>query len=794
MRATALVRNALRQHTLRSQSLRTFASSVFPSTRLPTTSKIAPRTVQLQTRRWNATAAAIQEAAALDPTSLTQDAIVENLDPKEAARLDKVRNIGIAAHIDSGKTTVTERVLFYTGRIKDIHEVRGKDAVGAKMDSMDLEREKGITIQSAATFCDWVKKTPDPVTGELKDEKYHINLIDTPGHIDFTIEVERALRVLDGAVMILCAVSGVQSQTVTVDRQMKRYNVPRVSFVNKMDRAGANPWKAVEGINQKLKIPAAAVQIPIGAENEFKGVVDLIRMKAIYSEGQKGEVVREGECPEELRSFAEEKRALLIETLADVDEHIAEVFLDERTPSPDEIKAAIRRATIALKFSPVLMGSALADKSVQPMLDAVIDYLPNPAEVENLALDRKRAEAPVKLVSYNSLPFVGLAFKLEESNFGQLTYIRVYQGSLKKGANVFNARTGQKVKVPRIVRMHSNEMEEVPEIGAGEICAVFGVDCASGDTFTEGGLGYSMNSMFVPDAVISLSITPKNTKDTPNFSKAISRFQREDPTFRVHNDAESGETIISGMGELHLSIYVERMKREYKVEVVTGQPQVAYRETIQSRVAFDHTLKKQTGGAGDYARVVGFLEPTGQLGENEFEQTITGGTISEKFLLACDKGFQQSCITGPLLGHKVLGTYMQINDGATHMTDSSELSFKNATQQAFRKAFLAAQPQVLEPLMKTVITAPNEFQGNIVGLLNKRNATINDTEIGPEDFVLTADCSLNSMFGFSSQLRAATQGKGEFSMEFSHYSPAPMQLQKELVAKHEKERAEKNKK
>ena len=561
-----------------------------------------------------------------------------------------------------------------------------------------------------------------------------------------------------------------------------------------MDRAGANPWKAVEGINQKLKIPAAAIQIPIGAEKEFKGVVDLIRMKAIYSEGENGEIVREDECPADLVDFANEKRSLLIETLADVDDHMAEVFLDERVPSPDEIKAAIRRATIGLKFSPVVMGTALADKSVQPMLDAVIDYLPNPAEVENLALDRKRSETPVKLVSYNSLPFVGLAFKLEESNFGQLTYIRVYQGSLRKGANVFNARTGQKVKIPRIVRMHSNEMEEVPEIGAGEICAVFGVDCASGDTFTEGGLGYSMNSMFVPDAVISLSIAPKNTKDTPNFSKAISRFQREDPTFRVHNDAESGETIISGMGELHLSIYVERMKREYNVEVATGQPQVAYRETIQARVPFDHTLKKQTGGAGDFARVVGFLEPTGTLGENEFEQAITGGTISEKYLLACEKGFQQSTITGPLLGHKVLGTYMQINDGATHMTDSSELAFKNATQQAFRKAFQAAQPQVLEPLMKTVITAPNEFQGNIVGLLNKRNATINDTEIGPDDFVLTADCSLNSMFGFSSQLRAATQGKGEFSMEFSHYSPAPMQLQKELVAKAEKERAEKNKK
>ncbi|OQO12878.1 Elongation factor G, mitochondrial [Cryoendolithus antarcticus] len=799
MRGVGLARTALRQTALRNGDWtacrRCLATAPFLTSRPHNDRVLQQRNPQWLSRRGQATAAAaVLETAMHDPTSLSQDAIVENLDPKEAARLNKVRNIGIAAHIDSGKTTATERVLFYTGRIKDIHEVRGRDAVGAKMDSMDLEREKGITIQSAATFCDWIKKTPDPVTGEMKDEKYHINLIDTPGHIDFTIEVERALRVLDGAVMILCAVSGVQSQTVTVDRQMRRYNIPRISFVNKMDRAGANPWKAVEGINQKLKIPAAAVQVPIGAEDGFKGVVDLIRMKAIYSEGENGEVVREDECPEDLRSFAQEKRRLLIETLADVDEEIADTFLEERTPSPAEIKAAVRRATIALKFSPVLMGSALADKSVQPMLDAVCDYLPNPAEVENLALDRKRAEAQVKLVSYNSLPFVGLAFKLEESNFGQLTYVRVYQGQLKKGSYVVNARTGQKVKIPRIVRMHSNEMEEVQEIGAGEICAVFGVDCASGDTFTEGGLGYSMTSMFVPDAVISLSIKPKNTKDTPNFSKAIARFQREDPTFRVHNEVESGETIISGMGELHLSIYVERMKREYSVEVVTGQPQVAYRETIQGRVNFDHTLKKQTGGAGDYARVVGFMEPTGNLGENQFEQAITGGTISEKYLLACDKGFQASCITGPLLGHRVLGTYMQINDGATHMTDSSELAFKNATQQAFRKAFTAAQPQVLEPLMKTVINAPNEFQGNIVGLLNKRNAVINDTEIGPEDFVLTADCSLNSMFGFSSQLRAATQGKGEFSMEFSHYAPAPPQLQKELVAKADKERAERNKK
>lgn len=640
------------------------------------------------------------------------------------------------------------------------------------MDSMELEREKGITIQSAATFCDWVKVE----NGE--EEKYHINLIDTPGHIDFTIEVERALRVLDGAVMILCAVSGVQSQTITVDRQMRRYNVPRISFINKMDRMGANPFRAIDQISHKLKLPAAAVQVPIGSEDSFQGVVDLIGMKAIYNEGAKGDiVVVKDEIPASVRQLAEERRKRLIETLADVDDEIAEIFLEERTPTQEQIKAAIRRATISLKFTPVFMGSALADKSVQPMLDGVCAYLPNPSEVENLALDQRRKEAPVKLVSYNSLPFVGLAFKLEESNFGQLTYIRVYQGSLKKGLYVFNARSGKKVKVPRIVRMHSNELEEVQEIGAGEICAVFGIDCASGDTFTDGTLGYTMTSMFVPEPVISLSIKPKNNRDGANFSKAMNRFQREDPTFRVHVDTESEETIISGMGELHLGIYVERMRREYKVDCETGQPQVAYRETVSEKVPFDHTLKKQTGGPGDFARVAGWLEPTGALAANEFESQIAGGSISEKFLFACQKGFQTSCEKGPLVGHRVLGTRMVLDDGAIHMTDSSEMAFKNATQQAFRKAFASGKPLLLEPLMKTTVTAPNEFQGNIVGLLNKRNAVINDTEIGVEDFTLNADCSLNGMFGFSSQLRAATQGKGEFSMEFSHYSPATVMLQ-----------------
>ncbi|BCS24114.1 elongation factor G [Aspergillus puulaauensis] len=743
-----------------------------------------------QTRNASGTAAAVLEAAAQSPDSLSQEAIIENLNPVEAERLSRVRNIGIAAHIDSGKTTCTERVLFYTGRIKAIHEVRGRDSVGAKMDSMDLEREKGITIQSAATFCDWVKKDE-----EGKDQKYHMNLIDTPGHIDFTIEVERALRVLDGAVMILCAVSGVQSQTITVDRQMRRYNVPRISFVNKMDRMGANPFKAIDQINSKLKMPAAAVQVPLGAEDEFEGVIDLVRMKAVYNHGPSGEdIVIKDEIPAKVKEIAEERRRMLIETLADVDDDMAELFLSEVEPTETQIRDAIRRATIGLKFTPVFMGSALANKSVQPMLDGVIDYLPNPSEVQNLALDKKRKEAQVKLVPYNSLPLVCLAFKLEENSFGQLTFIRVYQGTLRKGTYVYNARTDKKVRIPRIVRMHSNEMEDVSEIGAGEICAVFGVDCASGDSFTDGQLGYTMSSMFVPEPVISLSIKPKHNKDYNNFSKAMARFQREDPTFRVTFDSESEQTLISGMGELHLDIYIERMRREYRVDCETGPPQVAYRETIGQRVEFDHLLKKQSGGPGDFARVVGWMEPTGKLEENDFEEQIVGGTISEKFLFACEKGFHLSCDKGPLIGHKVLGTRMVINDGATHMTDSSEMAFKNATQQAFRKAFQESNPAVLEPLMKTVVTAPAEFQGDVIGLLNKRGATINDSEVGVDEFTVYADCSLNGMFGFSSNLRAATQGKGEYTMEFSHYEKAPPQEQRELIKKYLQAQADRHKK
>lgn len=717
--------------------------------------------------------------------SILED-MAKTITDTDRTRLNAMRNIGISAHIDSGKTTFTERVLFYTGRIKAIHEVRGRDNVGAKMDSMALEREKGITIQSAATFCDWIKKNSDG-----SEDNYKFNLIDTPGHIDFTVEVERALRVLDGAVLVLCAVSGVQSQTITVDRQMRRYNVPRITFINKMDRMGANPWKAIEQVNKKLHIQAAALQVPIGAENELAGVVDLIHERALYNEGQYGELIGERDVPEDLKELVAEKRATLIETLADVDDEMAEIFLEEQTPTPEQIKGAIKRATIARKFTPVLMGSALANRSIQPVLDAVCEYLPNPSEVLNTALDAADEEKPVNLVPAQEEPFVGLAFKLEEGKYGQLTYIRVYQGKLRRGMTVTNIRTGKKTKMPRLARMHADEMEDVDEIGAGEICATFGVDCSSGDSFTDGSHGYTLTSMYVPEPVISLSIAPKS-KDSPNFSKAINRFQKEDPTFRVNFDPESKETIISGMGELHLEIYVERMKREYSVDCVTGKPQVAYRETISGTVPFDYTHKKQSGGAGQFAKVMGEMSPTGDQ-ENVFTSQIVGGKIPDKFLTACERGFEEACDKGPLTGHKVLGVKMLVNDGQVHVVDSNELSFKTATMAAYKSAFMKARPNILEPIMDVSITAPVEFQSSIIGLLNKRQATIADSDIGSDEFTISAECSLNSMFGFASNLRASTQGKGEFSLEFKHYAPAPPQLQKELIAEYEKKQKEKGK-
>ncbi|TFK22494.1 elongation factor G, mitochondrial [Coprinopsis marcescibilis] len=716
-------------------------------------------------------------------------------------RLTFQRNIGVSAHIDSGKTTLTERILYYTGKIGEIHEVRGRDSVGAKMDSMDLEREKGITIQSAATFCDWEATNAE----DGSKQKYSVNIIDTPGHVDFTIEVERALRVLDGAVLVLCAVAGVQSQTTTVDRQMRRYGVPRVSFINKMDRPGANPWRIVNQIRTKLRIPAASVQVPIGSEENFKGVVDLVHWRAIYNEGHKGiDVVTSPEIPESVLELAKQKRTELVEQLAEVDEEIGELFLNDELPTNRQIADAVRRSTIALKFSPVFMGSAIKNTGVQSLLDGVCDYLPSPAQKEVLAIDTNAAAKPavaadgtavvattavqnqvpsVPLIPAANAPFVGLAFKLEEGRFGQLTYVRVYQGTLKRAMAIWNVRTGKKVKVPRLVRMHSNEMEDVDSVGPGEICAMFGVECSSGDSFTDGNSNVSLTNMYVPEPVISLSIKPKG-QETPNFSRALNRFQKEDPTFKVHIDKESKETIISGMGELHLEIYVERMRREYNTECLTGKPRVAFRETITQRADFNFTHKKQSGGAGQFARVIGFIEPmeidpeTGK--DVAFENIVVGGNIPSNFIPAVEKGFYEALEKGSLTGNPISGVRFVLKDGAFHAVDSSELAFRLATIGAFREAFKQANAIILEPVMTVDVVAPSEFQSNVIGGLNTRRGTIVDSEVRDDEFTAVAEVALNEMFGYSNQLRGSTQGKGEFSMEYKHHMPVLPNVQKDL--------------
>ncbi|KAJ7188396.1 elongation factor G, mitochondrial [Mycena filopes] len=680
------------------------------------------------------------------------------------------------------------------------------------MDSMDLEREKGITIQSAATFCDW--ETTNPVDGSK--HKYAVNIIDTPGHVDFTIEVERALRVLDGAILVLCAVAGVQSQTTTVDRQMRRYGVPRISFVNKMDRPGANPWRIVNQIRSKLRIPAAAVQVPIGVEDGFKGVVDLVHWKAIYNEGQKGiDVVVSEEIPADVLELAKAKRTELIEQLAEVDEEIGELFLNDEQPSNNQISAAIRRSTIALKFSPVFLGSAIKNTAVQPLLDGVCAYLPNPSELDVVAHDTTLPVTadPVPLSPAAAAPLVGLAFKLEEGRFGQLTYMRVYQGSLKKANLIYNARTGKKVKVPRLVRMHSNEMEDIESIGPGEICAIFGVECSSGDTFTDGSTSFSMTSMLSPNrsfrslseqmglkrqtflghSIVSRRRIPLS--ESTWIRKARRYFVRVNLKALSHQYSQ--QTIISGMGELHLEIYVERMRREYNVDCATGKPRVAFRETISKRADFVYVHKKQTGGAGQYAKVAGYIEPMEMDPETGkdvmFENVIMGGTIPSNYIPAIEKGFYEALEKGTLTGNPISGVRFVLKDGGYHIVDSSELAFRNATIGAFREAFRAASAIVLEPIMKVEVVAPSEFQSNVISGLNTRRGTIVDSEVRDDEFTATADVALNDMFGYSNQLRGSTQGKGEFSMEYKLHAPALTHLQMELEDAYKKALAAKNK-
>jgi elongation factor G len=695
--------------------------------------------------------------------------------------LDHVRNIGISAHIDSGKTTLSERILFYTKRIHAIHEVKGKDQVGATMDFMDLEREKGITIQSAATYCEW--------------NGYNVNLIDTPGHVDFTIEVERSLRVLDGAVLVLCSVAGVQSQSITVDRQMKRYKVPRICFINKMDRAGANPFRGVQMLREKLSHNAHLITYPIGAEDQFQGMVDLVLMRAFYFDGDNGETIREEEIPASILDEVKKYRESLIAAVGEFDDTVGMKYLEGQEVTVPELRLAVRKATLSLQFTPVMVGSAYKNKGVQLLLDAVTYYLPSPLERENFALDQNNAEAHVDLKADPKAPFVGLAFKLDEGRYGQLTYMRIYQGTAKKGDVIFNATNDKKVKIPRLVQMHADEMNDVEDCQAGDIVALFGVDCATGDTFTDGKIKYTMTSMYVPNAVISLAIAPKDKTGSANFSKALNKFTKEDPTFRVHRDEESAQTIISGMGELHLEIYCERIKREYACEVVVGKPQVAFRETITKRGEFNYTHKKQTGGSGQFGKVVGYIEPlpADAVETYEFVDEITGGAIPREFIPACDKGFHEAIKEGRLIGFPIVGVRVVLIDGSYHDVDSSEQAFKTAALMGFREAYDRAGASVLEPIMKLESSAPEEFQGSVMGQINQRRGLIVNSSTNEGYCVIEAEVPLTEMFGYSTDIRSATQGKGEFSMEFLKYSIVPRNVQEEMIKKHQEKRAKEGK-
>lgn len=680
-------------------------------------------------------------------------------------RIQRMRNIGISAHIDSGKTTLTERILFYCQRIHKIHEVRGSDGVGATMDSMELERERGITIQSAATNVAW--------------KEHPINIIDTPGHVDFTIEVERALRVLDGAVLVLCAVGGVQSQTLTVDKQLRRYGVPRLAFVNKMDRVGANPIAVHKQLEERLGLRAVLLQIPIGAEDNLKGLVDLVAMKAVYFDGDNGETIRLDEIPADLLEEAKVRRDQMIDTVSLYSDELAEAYL-EGTETEEMIHQAIRTGTLSRELTPVLMGTAYKNKGVQPLLDAVLKYLPNPSEINYEALDINNDEEKVSLVSDSEKPLVALAFKLEESPYGLLTYVRIYQGTVKKGDELLNTRTGKNFKVGRLLKMHADDREEISSASAGDIVAFFGIDCASGDTFTGGGLNYSMTSMYVPEPVISLAITAKDNKSANQLAKALNRFMKEDPTFRTYLDEESNETIISGMGELHLDVYLERMRREYKVDLETGMPQVAYRERISKRVEFDYTHKKQSGGAGQYGRVAGYMEPS-ESGEYEFVDQTKGGVIPIEYVPACDKGFRSCLGKGALIGFPVLGMRVVINDGNSHPVDSSDMAFQLTAIGAFRQAYTKAGPEIMEPLMRVTVEGPAEFQGNVIGSLTQRRGIVVSTS---EDEYLSrveAHVPLSEMFGYSTSLRSLTQGKSEFTMEFAENAKVPAQISEKLI-------------
>ncbi|PQO30728.1 elongation factor G [Blastopirellula marina] len=690
--------------------------------------------------------------------------------------LKKLRNIGISAHIDSGKTTLSERILFYSGRIHKIEEVRG-GGDGATMDHMELEKERGITITSAATSVSW--------------NSHPINLIDTPGHVDFTVEVERSLRVLDGAILVLCSVGGVQAQSLTVDRQMKRYKVPRLAFINKMDRTGANPDSVIKQMRDKLGVDAIAYQIPIGKEDNFQGVVDLIEMEAIYYDGDQGEKVRKEAIPADLQDKAQEARHDMLEALSNYSDEIMELLLSEEEVPNDLIYKTTHDAVVGLQITPVFMGTAFKNKGVQTLLDAIVRYLPSPLEVKYSANTFKESDEKVPLACDPKAPFVGMAFKIVEDPYGQLTFMRIYQGSIEKGQPYVNQRTGKTERFARIVRMHSNKREEIDSAGAGDIVAVTGIDCASGDTYAKDREFCSLENIFVPIPVIKISVAPKSRDDSDKLSKALQRFRKEDPTFHVFTDPETNETIIAGMGELHLDVYVERIRREYKVEVVTGPPKVSYRESPTQPVEYNYKHKKQTGGSGQFAHIVGSIEPIPQDTEGAenfvFEDKISQGRIPKEYIPAVQRGFEDCMSKGPLAEFPVVGVKVILNDGSYHDVDSSEMAFKIAAQGCFRENFMKMKPTLLEPIMNVEVEIPEAFQGPVTGDIIVRRGMVNQTDMNGDTTVISAEIPLAAMFGYATELRSMTQGQGTFSMELGSYKPTPSHIQEEVVAERRKE-------
>ena len=683
--------------------------------------------------------------------------------------LSKLRNIGISAHIDSGKTTLSERILFYTGRIHKMEDVRG-GGDGATMDHMELEKERGITITSAATNVIW--------------NKHEINLIDTPGHVDFTVEVERSLRVLDGAILVLCAVGGVQTQSMTVDRQMKRYHVPRLAFINKMDRTGADPIGVTEQVRDKLECDAVLMQLAIGMEENFMGVVDLIAMQAIYFDGAHGEKVRTEEIPAELADDAAKARQKMLEALSMYSDELMELLLSEEDVSEELVHDVLCDATINQEFTPVYLGTAFRNKGVQPLLDAITRYLPSPLERELSAKDYNDPEKKVLLAADPEKPFVGMAFKIVDDPYGQLTFTRIYQGTIQKGDTYVNQRTGRKERFSRIMKIHADKREDIDTASAGDIVAVMGVDCASGDTYAHEAKFCTLESMYVPDPVIKMAIEPSNRDGADRLGKALARFRKEDPTFRVMNDEETGQTVIAGMGELHLEIYVERIRREYNVEVQVGAPKVSYRESATVARDFNYKHKKQTGGSGQYAHIVGRLEPLPEDAEEtfEFEENIGGGRIPKQYIPAVEKGFRQSIAKGPLAEFPIVGIKVVLDDGSYHEVDSSDMAFTICAKYCFRETFLKMKPTLLEPIMLVEIECPGTYQGTVTGDVSGRRGMILSTEVHCNVATIVAEIPLAETFGYSTDLRSLTQGQGTFTMELAKYKRMPASLQEEVIA------------